>query len=142
MAKILAIKSVFTKAGKPNVLVSTAEKDIWVPYGQWQSKGASDNFDGYVGGNIEVDFFAKGDILLNGQECTQDGIILRDFAVSMNPAVVAYAVAAETAQRASKLSDAAAIFRRRRLERQEQTPAVEAGVGAGEGVKEPEHEEA
>lgn len=136
MAKILAIKSVFTKAGKPNVLVSTAEKDHWVPFGQWKSKGASMNFDAYVGGQIETDYFKKDDELLNGQLCTADNTILRDFSVSMNPLVAAYAVAAETATRASELSDAAAIFRRRRLEAQAKTPAPEVKVS------EPEPEDA
>lgn len=122
MSKILAIKHVATKAGKPNVLVSTAAQDVWVPFGQWQSKGASAILDGYVGGSIETDFYAKGELLLNGQECTQDGIILRDFSVSMNPQVAAYAAAAEAMSRSAAASDAAAIFRRRRLEKKDATP--------------------
>lgn len=116
--RILAIKAVKTKLGKPNVLISTAEKDHWVAYGMWTSHGNSENLEAYVGGEFTGDYFKKGETLLNGNVAENDDVILRDFSASMNPAVLAGAIAMENREKAQSLTDAALLFRRKRIEAQ------------------------
>lgn len=116
MSRILAIKQVTAKSGKPFVLVTTADRDHWVAYGMWNSRGLSANLESYVGGEFTADYFLKGEKLLNDDLAQDDNVILRDFVATMNSEVLAGAVARENAERASKASDAAAIFRRRRNE--------------------------
>lgn len=116
MSKIIAIKSVKTKAGKPNVLVSTAEKDHWCPYGSWIAKGASEALDAYVGGDFQADYFQEGELLLSGDAVTASDVILRDFVVTMNPMVVAGIAAIGVQQKGAEMQQAAAIFRRRRTD--------------------------
>ena len=93
MSKIIAIKHVTTKAGKPNVLVTTAERDHWVSLGQWTNKAGKANIQNFVGGDFDANYFQVGDILLNGSACTESDIILDDFTVSMNEEVLARAEA-------------------------------------------------
>lgn len=112
--KILAIKHQSTKAGKPMIIISTADRDVWVTPKQFTSKGGSASLDSYVGGNIDVDYYAKGDALLNGQQCIDDNVILRDFVISANPAVLANALAIESAMRMQNAVDSSALFARNR----------------------------
>lgn len=113
---IIAIKSVVSKNGKPFILVTTADRDHWVAYGMWTSRGLSANLEAYVGGSFEGDYFQAGETLLNGDEAQDSNIILRDFVATQNPTVLAGAIAMENQLKATKLNDAAAIFRRRRTE--------------------------
>lgn len=114
METILAIKATKTKLGKPVIIVETASKTHWVAYGMWTAHGNSENLEAYVGGNFAGDYFKKGDELLNGDVAQDDDVILRDFSATMNPAVLAGAIAAENAAKARGFNDAAAIFRKRR----------------------------
>jgi len=113
MARIIALKRVTTKAGKPNVLVSTGKADTWVPWGQWANK-CSKNIDSYIGGDFEPIFYAKGEELLNGDTCTQAGLIVKDFVASMNPTIAAK-VEYETQKAINEdMDDKAAYMRRMR----------------------------
>ena len=113
---IVAIKSVTSKAGRPMILISTPEKDIWVTVKQWQAKGASAILDSYVGGTIEADFYNVGDTMLNGEKCTTANTILNDFSVSVSPIVSARALAAEQQMRMDNAVSASALFARKRAE--------------------------
>lgn len=136
--KIAAIKSVRTKLGKPNVLVTTIDgKQHWCPYGSWHAKGNSDALDAYVGGEFLFDYFQEGEELLSGDLATSSDVILRDFSASMSPLVVATIAAIGIQKQSEDMQIAAAMFRTRRLAAQalatkpdvvaEVTPAVVAG---------------
>ena len=114
--KIVEIKHVTSKAGRPMVLVVGAEKDIWLTAKQFTAKGGSSILDSYVGGNIEADFYNEGDVLQNNEKCTKDGVILRDFSISVNPIVSARALAAEQQMRMDDANSNAALFARKRAE--------------------------
>lgn len=128
MSKILAIKSVLTKAGKPNVLVTTAERDHWVPFGMWNAAGNSANFESYIGGNIDADYFAEGEELISGDVAQADNMILRTFSASKNPRVLAEMDAIESAKKAEVLNEAALLFRRRRVEALAKKAAADAAA--------------
>ncbi len=120
MSKILAVKPITTKAGKPVVLVTTFDgseiKDHWCPFGSWKAKNLSTTaFDAYVGGEFQADYFQEGEILLSGDPVTQSDIILRDFTASMNTAVSASIAALEAKTKSESMSEAAAMFRARRV---------------------------
>lgn len=117
MSKILAIKAIKTKLGKPVILVTTAEKDHWCAYGMWTAKGNSEALDAYVGGEFSGDYYQEGEVLLSGDPVTQSDIILRDFSASMNPEVTARVAALGIAAKAESMNDAALLFRRRRTEK-------------------------
>jgi hypothetical protein len=114
MAKILAIKPVVTKAGRPSVLIQTATADIWVSHKQYQSKGCSNTFENYVGGDIEADYYKTGEPLFDGTPCTKDDTIVRDFSMSANSMVLASALAIESRLKAEEFSDKSALFARGR----------------------------
>lgn len=119
--KILAIKrvNVKTKSGdiKPSILVTTASGDVWVTEGQFKAAGGSNSLDSYTGGNIEAEYFSKGDILFDGvTPCTDDNKILKSVLLSANPRVLAYAVAAEAEMKAEQASDLALLYSRKRAE--------------------------
>ncbi len=114
---ILAIKHVTSKEGKPFILVTTAAKDIWLTPRQWTSKGASAALDSYVGGSIETNYYKEGDLLLDGvSKCTKDDILLKDFFVSANPAVLANAYAIESSMKMQQSVDMGALFARKKTE--------------------------
>ena len=117
--KILAIKPIVTKAGKPVILVQTASTDVWLSPKQMQSKGCSVSLDSYVGGDIEVDHYKQGDKLIDGTICTTDNKLLKDFIISANPAVLANALAIEAAARFNSMLDASALFARNRAPKAE-----------------------
>ena len=112
--KILAIKSVTTKAGRPMILVSTAKSDIWLTVAQWNAKGASATLDNYVGGDIEARYFEEGEELFDGTKCTASDKILDTFSASMNPAVLAHSVVIEANAKEQEALDVNALFARRR----------------------------
>ena len=114
---ILAIKHATSKAGKPFILVTTASKDIWLTPKQWASKGASSALDSYVGGNVEVDYYKEGDLLLDGTSlCTKDDTLLKDFFISANSAVLANAFAIESSIKMQQANDMGALFARKKAE--------------------------
>jgi hypothetical protein len=118
--KILAIKhlNVKQKDGsiKPSILVTTAQADIWVTPGQWNSAGAGSSLDSYNGGEIDAVYFTKGELLFDGTtECTDDNKILKSIFVKANPMVLAYAVAAEAQSKMSDASDMSALYARQRI---------------------------
>ncbi len=114
MSKILAIKPVVTKAGKPMILIQTAASDLWLSPKQMQSKGCSVSLDSYVGGDIEADYYKMGDKLIDGTLCTTDNKLLKDFVISANPAVLANALAIESRMKFESMLDAGALFARNR----------------------------
>lgn len=113
MSKILAIKSVTTKAGRPVVLVSTVERDHWVPFGMWHAAGNDVNFEAYVGGSFDSSYFKKGDTLISGDVAQDDDIILERFSASMNPEVLAHMAAITSNKKGEGLLEAAAMFRKK-----------------------------
>ncbi len=114
---ILAIKHATSKAGKPFILVTTASKDIWLTPKQFTSKGASAALDSYVGGNIEADYYKEGELLLDGiTKCSKDDILLKDFYISANPAVLANAFAIESSMKMQQANDMGALFARKKAE--------------------------
>ena len=115
--KILAIKFVTTKSGNKKILITTATGDVWVTIGQWKSAGASSNLDMYVGGTCTANYFAKGELLFDGEtECTQDNTILHSVFVSGNPQVLAEAKVVEDRASMQDASDMSALFARKRVE--------------------------
>jgi hypothetical protein len=110
--RILALKPVQTKAGKPMILVQTATTDVWLSPKQLTSKGCSLSLDVYVGGDIAIDYHKKGDVLLNGAICDTDDKLLKDFIISANPSVLAAALAIESKQKMEDMLDASALFAR------------------------------
>ncbi len=115
--KILAIKRIVTKLGKPSILVQTATKDIFVTPGQWAAQGASQSLDNYVGGDIDANYFEEGEMLFDGTTpCTKSGVILKTVFVSANPAVLAHALAIESANVGQSFMDKAALYTRQRVE--------------------------
>lgn len=118
--KILSIKTVDTTAKngakKPMILVQTATKDIWVTPGQWKSTGANYTLDNYVGGDIDTEYFTEGEMLFDDvTECTKNDTILKTVYVSQNPAVLAHALAIESANKMADVMDRSAIFSRNRV---------------------------
>lgn len=127
--KILAIKSITTKAGRPMILVQTAEKDMFITVKQWQSKGCSSILDSYVGGDIEADYYQEGDKMINDTVCTKNDTVLRDFSVSVNPVVSARALAAESELRMSNALNASALFARNKADKTVEETKVEPTEG-------------
>lgn len=117
MSKILAVKPITTKAGRPMVIVSTIEKDHFVSRSQWSGHALSDVFDAYVGGEFDSDYYQKGDLLLDGVTVVEDSnVILRDFSASMNPVVTATIAATLIAQQSNQAKEQSALFARKRAE--------------------------
>lgn len=114
MSKILAVKPVTNKAGRPMVIISTVEKDHWVTRAQWDGAKLLPAFDAYVGGSILTDYFKKGEQLLSGDVVDTDDIILRSFSVSMNPTVAAAVAGNLILQEDAAAKEAAAMFARKR----------------------------
>lgn len=143
--KILAIKhvNVTQKDGqvKPSILVTTATRDIWVTPGQWKSAGASPSLGSYIGGNVEAVFFNKGEILFDKiTACTDDDKILKQVYLSENPVVLANALAIESANKMTEVSDMAVLYARNRADAKAKADASTAGAGkkastAGAGKK-------
>ncbi len=46
--------------------------------------GLKANFSILKGADISVEFFKKGDTLLNGKECTEDDVIVKDFELELS----------------------------------------------------------
>lgn len=118
MSKILSIKPITTKVGKPLILVTTvADGDVYVPYGSWVSgKKYSEVLDSYVGGEFHADFYAEGEELLDGTkfEARNGTRILRDFTAAMNPVVAALLAHQSLKAQSDSMLEAAAMFRNRR----------------------------
>lgn len=115
MSKILSLKAVTTKAGKPTIIVITDDgKTNWVPYGSWVGHGYSETLDAYVGGEFHADYFQEGDTLLSGDAVTKSDIILRDFTAAMAPEVTAHIASIAARERADGFKAAAAMFRIKR----------------------------
>ena len=114
MARILAIKSVKSKSGKPFVLLTTSNGDVWIPYGQWSASN-SVNLQSYVGGEIAVMYFKKGDTLLSGTICEVDNVIVDSFIASQNPRVLALVEAELVQQGADDMALLAMQARKKRL---------------------------
>lgn len=126
MSKILAVKPITTKAGRPMVLVQTVDRPLghFVTRAQWDGHKLSPAFDAYVGGQFLSDYFQKGDLLLSGDVVEDDNIILRDFSASMNPIVVAQIAGMLINQETAQASEATALFAAKRAaETPEQTAA-------------------
>lgn len=130
MSKILAIKSATTKAGRPVVIVETAERTVWVPFGMWTNTGADTNFEAYIGGNIDADYFLKGEELISGDVANDDNIILRSVSVSMNSEVLAHMASINANKKAESLNSAALLFRRKRDEATAKAKADKAAADA------------
>ena len=114
--KILAIKRVITKVGKPSILVQTATGNHWPTPGQWKSTGASQTLDNYVGGDIDVEYFKEGELLFDGETtCTKDDTILKSVYATPNPKVLAEALAIESAKVAEDFMDRSALFTQARI---------------------------
>lgn len=137
MSKILAVKPITTKAGRPMVIVSTIDRDHFVSRSQWEGHKLNVVFDAYVGGNLETDYYAKGDLLLDGVTVVEDdNIILRDFSASMNPEVTAK-IASETLNKEAEVArEASAMFARKRAaETPEQAAERRAAAKAARDAK-------
>lgn len=81
--------------GRPVIIVTTNVKDHWFTAAAWNAKGYSLSLPQYTGGDLDVDYYAKGDLLLDKTSvCTEGGKLVRDFYASPNPEVTARAVAA------------------------------------------------
>lgn len=137
MSKILAIKSVVTKVtaaggGKPNVLVTASDRVAphWVPFGMWTAAGNDTNFEAYLGGEFDADYFQKGEELISGDIANDDNIILRSFSASMNPVVLAHMSIINSTAKADALNGAALLFRARREEAQAKAKAAKAAADA------------
>jgi len=116
MAKILAVKPIITKSGSVRVLVTTGSKDHWIPFGQWKNK-CHNPLESYIGGNIETDYYKAGDEMTNGENCTDDDKVLRDFIASINPEVAAIAQATTAQRQMEDLEAANALFKRNKAEK-------------------------
>lgn len=119
--KILAVKhvNVQQKDGsvKPSILVTTATRDIWVTPGQWKSAGAGATLGNYNGGNIDAVYFGVGETLFDGvTTCTDPDKILKQVFLSENPVVLANALAIESSNKMSEVSDMALLYQRQRIE--------------------------
>lgn len=115
MSKILAIKPVTSKDGRPFVLVTTADRDIWITRKQWKGHGNTEVFDAYVGGSISTDYYQKGDLLLDGVTvCDESDRILRDFSAAMNVTVTASIAAQVIANQSAEAEEMANMFAKRR----------------------------
>jgi hypothetical protein len=112
MAKIMQIKSQLTKAGKPVVIVTTAEKTHFVPWGQWLQVATKD-LQAYNGGEFTGFYFRKGEILLNGASCTADDTILNTFTATQNARVAAHVAIITNEQEADRMNEA--MFAQRAL---------------------------
>jgi len=113
--KILELKIINTKSGAVRVLVTTPEKDIWVPFGQWNNKCKAP-LDSYVGGSIEAHYFQENDVMTNGEICTSSDVILSDFIASVNPEVAAMAHAVTMQAQMTSANELNALFNRKRAE--------------------------
>jgi hypothetical protein len=90
---INSLKRITTKAGKRRVLINGEHFIAEGQFNQALPQGLSDV--NLIGSTIQINFFKKGEELINGQECTDDNMIVKDVVItpSMN-AQVASAVAA------------------------------------------------
>ena len=111
--RIIAIKHITSKAGKPLVLVNTPSKDLFIPFGQWKQAG-SVNLQSYVGGDIEVNYYAKGEKLANGVECDTEGVLVKQVFPTQNAEVVGQVEAITVAKQAEEQEAKAAFMRRMR----------------------------
>jgi len=137
MQTILSLKFQNSKLGKPLVIVTTPDRPHFLSVGQWVNKGYSMNLEAYVGGQIEVDYFQKGEELLNGDVAQDSDVITRDFIVKMDAEVLGKAIAAESATKAQGFADAARLFARNAAEARKKKAEAEAKgqpVGAAEGT--------
>ncbi len=122
--KILAIKHQSTKKGKPCIMITTAQGLIWPSIGQWRASGASPTLGNYVGGNVEVDYYAEGDEMLGGDLCTKDNTIVRAVYPSENPVVLANSLAIESKNKMEEVSDLASMFAKSRAEAKAKSTAA------------------
>ena len=150
MAKIHDIKLTKAKNGKPLILVQTAEHDVWLTPKEHKSNGGSSSLDVYKGGDIQVDWYKKGQVLFGSdKECTKDFTIKRNYTMSANPQVLAQAKIAEDISSMSEAVDAQALFARMRddandeVQKPENTPlANEDPAPAEDPAEEPAEEDA
>ena len=115
--KVLDIKQQNTKAGKPMILVSTLNHQIWITPKQHKSKGGSYVLENYKGGDIAVDWYEVGDVMLNGKECTTSHSVQRDYALTANPAVLAAALDISEKAKFDDAMDMGDLFAKRKAER-------------------------
>lgn len=115
MAKILEVKTIKTKLGAVRVLVTTPEKDVWVPFGQWMNKCKAP-LDSYVGGEFQADYYQESEEMLNHEICTKSDVVLKDFMASVNPEVTALAHEIASNRQLKEAMDMNALFNRRRAE--------------------------
>lgn len=118
MSRIMSIKSTVTKAtGAVKILVSTPEREHWVPYGQWIN-ACKAPLDSYVGGDFVGFYFKEGDTMLNGSLCSKSDIILEDFVASPDKEVLALAHARQSKEAENTASELNALYQRKRKEAQ------------------------
>lgn len=92
MSRIKSIKGVNTPKGVKILIETRDMQQVWIPLGQWNNKVGNNPMESYVGGEVQVDFYQKGDFMpLTGNTCTDSNKIMRDFSVSQNPEVAAIA---------------------------------------------------
>jgi len=136
MSKILAVKPITTKAGRPMVIVSTIERDHFVTRAQWDAHKYSPVFDAYVGGTFSADYFSKGDTLLSGDIVTDDGVILREFSAAQNPTVIAAIAGMLLVQENTAAQEMSALFARKRAaETPEQATARREAAAAARAAR-------
>lgn len=118
MAKIISTKVINAKSnGKPWVLVTTPEKDVFVPLGMFRNSAQTDTFDVFDDGEIFPTYFSKGDKLLNGSICTEDNTILESVVLRKNQTIVAKIAAEEQLRKTAQMDDMLALQKRKRAEK-------------------------
>lgn len=118
MQKILGVKFVKGKAnGKGYILVTTPQRDHWIPLGMFRNEAQTDTFDAFVGGSINVNYYQKGDKLLDESICDADDIIVESINLAKNPDIVAKIAAEEQQRKSSEMDDLIALNKRKRDEK-------------------------
>lgn len=139
MSKILAVKPIVSKEQRPFVLVTTVEREVWIPRKQWDAHKLSPVLDAYVGGTMYTDYYQKGDLLLDGVTvCDESDRILRDFSASMNPTIIAQVAGQVVLTQAAEATEMAALFAKKRAaETPEQKAARLEAAAAARAARKP-----
>ncbi len=93
------------------LIVDEAENNVWISVADWTAQGMQDP-GAYVGGNIEVEYYAIGEEIGNtGSIVETENSVKRNWSLSQNPIVLALAsieVAKQALQQAQLMAQKSA----------------------------------
>lgn len=95
MSKIISCRT-SVKEDKVLAVISIegSDKPIFLTAKQvFSATGLQNNFSILKGSDIHVEYYKKGDKLINGSECTKDDTILKEYSIDLSASVLNIATA-------------------------------------------------